>query len=67
MKIAGDFSSFCFDPRGSLAVGEVGGRVQIKEVVVIGESASLVGREEGDVFKGTSLLRLSLTPVPPCS
>ena len=50
MRIAGDF--FFFEPRGSLAFEDAGGRGISESVVVRGGGNGFVGSEEGDVFNG---------------
>ena len=67
MEISEEFSSFCFNPGGSLAFWGVVGRGRTDSVVINRERASVVGREEVGIFKVTSLLWPSLPWGYPCS
>ena len=50
MRIAGDFSSFSFEPRGSVAFEGADRRGRLDSVVVRGGGSSVEGSEGGNLF-----------------
>ena len=46
MRISGDFYSFSFEPRGSVAFDGVDGRGRLDSVMVRGRGSDVKGREE---------------------
>ena len=57
MRIAGDFSSFSFEPRGSVAFEGADRRGRLDSVVVRGGGSSVEGSEGDNFSKGSSLSR----------